>query len=147
MAAALMEKARLSTGDHVALVYPPGKHTETSLGSALLGTRCYYRADPPGTACQVRGPMWSARPRCPQHNALHSPEQPLPLVSVVSSAQWGALHVGFVCQFSSTLIGFWSLLILRLRSLSRPYRLKAGLPLQRPRPHAQAAPVFPAGWR
>ncbi|XP_030877686.1 disco-interacting protein 2 homolog A [Leptonychotes weddellii] len=31
VAAALMEKARLGTGDHVALVYPPGKHTGPSV--------------------------------------------------------------------------------------------------------------------
>uniref|UniRef100_A0A7N5JRP5 Disco interacting A n=1 Tax=Ailuropoda melanoleuca TaxID=9646 RepID=A0A7N5JRP5_AILME len=45
VAAALMEKARLSIGDHVALVYPPGKHTEASLGSVLTGTLCSYKAD------------------------------------------------------------------------------------------------------
>lgn len=30
MAAALMEKGRLCVGDHVALVYPPGEHTQMS---------------------------------------------------------------------------------------------------------------------
>lgn len=40
VAAALMEKARLSIGDHVALVYPPGKHIEASQNSpgSLLHT-------------------------------------------------------------------------------------------------------------
>uniref|UniRef100_A0A7N5KAB1 Disco interacting A n=1 Tax=Ailuropoda melanoleuca TaxID=9646 RepID=A0A7N5KAB1_AILME len=53
VAAALMEKARLSIGDHVALVYPPGKHTEASLGSVLTGTLCSYKADTRVTSSQA----------------------------------------------------------------------------------------------
>lgn len=57
MAAALTDKARLSVGDHVALVYPPGKHTEMSQELSSLHVPSSLSSSLRGQSqwCQCRG--------------------------------------------------------------------------------------------
>lgn len=55
MAAALTEKARLSVGDHVALVYPPGEHTQPR--PPRLGPSLAARSRTPGAAGHGPAPL------------------------------------------------------------------------------------------
>uniref|UniRef100_A0A8C0L8N7 Disco interacting A n=1 Tax=Canis lupus dingo TaxID=286419 RepID=A0A8C0L8N7_CANLU len=54
VAAALMEKARLNVGDHVALVYPPGKHTGPPLALCSRDTCSVVWPSLPGPTTRSR---------------------------------------------------------------------------------------------